>query len=60
MCGIALSTFSLWIARGVMPPAVPGTRRWDKEAIADKLDVLRGVTAEVEDPYEKWTRENSE
>lgn len=57
MCGIALSTFSLWVTRGTMPPAVPGTRRWDKEAIGDKLDALRGPQAkQAVDPFEEWER----
>lgn len=58
-CGIAESTFSMWVATNKMPPALPGTRRWDKAAIDDKLDALRGVAAN-EDPYQKWMRENGE
>lgn len=27
-CGIALGTFSLWVATHKMPPAIPGTRMW--------------------------------
>lgn len=40
-----------------MPPAVPGTRRWDREAIGDKLDALRGLQSKQPvDPYEEWER----
>lgn len=40
-----------------MPLAVPGTRRWDREAINDKLDALRGARSEkTKDPYEEWAR----
>ncbi|WHO79671.1 helix-turn-helix transcriptional regulator [Rhizobium leguminosarum] len=57
-CGIAESTFSLWVARGIMPPSIPGTRKWDKRAIDAKLGEVSGLGVN-EDPYEKWMRENS-
>lgn len=58
-CGIGESTFSMWVANHKMPAAIPGTRRWDKAAIDAKLDEISGLAArEVEDPYEKWMREN--
>ncbi|MBB4290619.1 hypothetical protein GGE16_002659 [Rhizobium leguminosarum] len=57
--GIAESTFSLWVATYKMPPAIPGTRKWDKRAIDAKLDEISGLTpAEKEDPYDKWVREH--
>ncbi|MGW9949820.1 hypothetical protein J2W92_005171 [Rhizobium leguminosarum] len=60
-CGIANSTFSLWVASHKMPPAIPGTRMWDKRAIDAKLDEISRLTpGDQEDPYEKWLRENSE
>lgn len=58
-CGIAESTFSLWVATYKMPPAVPGTRKWDRRAIDAKLDEISGLGAtETEDRYERWMREN--
>lgn len=60
-CGVAPSTFSLWVAAGKMPTAVQGTRRWDKAAIDAKLDEISGLAvASNEDPYQKWMRENGE
>lgn len=54
-CGIAESTFSMWVATGKMPPAVPGTRKWDKRAIDVKLDEVSGLSSlQNEDPYGKW------
>jgi len=42
-----------------MPPAIPGTRKWDKRAIDARLDEISGLTTnEPEDRYEKWMREN--
>ena len=58
-CGAAPSTFSMWVAAGKMPPPVPGMKRWDRQAIDDKLDALRGIAANdnQETPLEKWKRE---
>lgn len=59
-CGIAESTFSLWVSTHRMPPSIPGTRKWDKRAIDAKLDEVSGLnTGHVEDRYQKWMRENS-
>ncbi len=58
-CNITPSTFSMWVATNKMPPALPGTRRWDMRAIEAKLAELSGLAAVVvEDPYDKWEREN--
>ncbi|MBB2832387.1 UNVERIFIED_ORG: hypothetical protein GGD51_002516 [Rhizobium esperanzae] len=58
-CDIAESTFSLWVATHKMPPAIPGTRKWDRRAIDAKLDEISGLTPEdQEDPYDKWIREH--
>lgn len=45
-----------------MPPAVPGTRKWDRRAIDAKLDEISGLgsSAEPEDAYDKWMREHGE
>jgi predicted DNA-binding transcriptional regulator AlpA len=63
-CGIAESTFSLWVAKYKMPPAVPGTRRWDKRAIDARLDEISGLGASDkhsgETDLQKWRRERDE
>lgn len=59
-CGIAESTFSLWVKTYRMPPAVPGTRKWDKKAIDAKLDELSGIADndnKQETDLQKWRRE---
>lgn len=42
-CGIAESTFSLWVAKGKAPPTVPGTSKWDKRAIDALLNAFSGL-----------------
>lgn len=32
-CGVTPATWSKWVAAGTVPPALPGTRRWDRKAI---------------------------
>lgn len=59
-CGIAESTFSMWVATHKMPPTVPGTRKWDRRAIDAKLDEISGLATSVEPPetdLQKWRRE---
>jgi len=42
-CGVTPTTFSSWVARGTMPSAVFGTRRWDMRSIDRYLDVIAGL-----------------
>jgi predicted DNA-binding transcriptional regulator AlpA len=58
-CGIAESTFSLWVATNKMPPSIPGTRKWDRRAIDARLDEIGGIKPmEEESAADKWFREN--
>lgn len=58
-CNITPTAFSGWVRMHIMPPAIPGTRKWDKKAINAKLDEISGLAAvSNEDPYDKWEREN--
>jgi len=57
-CGISPTCFSMWVASHKMPPAIPGTRKWDKRAIDAKLDEISGLNSDKqEDRYGKWRRE---
>ncbi|MFD1744063.1 hypothetical protein ACFSE1_01180 [Rhizobium helianthi] len=60
LCGIAPSTFSMWVRTHIMPPPIPGTRRWDKAAIEDKLNAIGGlaVNHNQEDEFDRWEREH--
>lgn len=58
-CGIAESTFSMWVATNKMPPIIAGTRKWDRRAIDAKLDEISGLAtneAETETALQKWKR----
>ena len=60
-CGVSEATFSNWVAGHIMPPTIPGTRKWDRRAIDARLDEISGLQpAKEEDPYDKWMRENVE
>ncbi len=50
----------MWVATHKMPPAIPGTRKWDRRAIDAKLDEISGLDTDdnAEDEFEKWMREN--
>ena len=41
--GISPSSFENWMQKGVMPGALPETKRWDKRAIDHRLDRLSGL-----------------
>ena len=58
-CDIAESTFSMWVASHKMPPAIPGTRKWDRKAIDAKLDEISGLdtpTSRPGDAFERWKK----
>ncbi len=58
-CGISPTCFSMWVASHKMPPAIPGTRKWDKRAIDAKLDEISGLARDGgEDAFDRWEREN--
>lgn len=59
-CGITPTCFSMWVSSHKMPPAIPGTRKWDKKAIDAKLDEISGlvgINGAVVDEFAKWERE---
>ncbi|WP_245284261.1 hypothetical protein [Bradyrhizobium sp. WSM2254] len=38
-CGcVTTAAFDVWIRKGIVPPAIPGTNRWDRKAIDAALD----------------------
>lgn len=55
MCQLTPSGFDGWVRRGIVPPAIMGTRRWSRDAI---LKAISGTAVDVEiDPMEQWERE---
>nr|WP_225039650.1 hypothetical protein [Rhizobium sp. T1473] len=49
-CGISPTCFSMWVASHKMPPAIPGTWKWDRKAIDAKLDEISGLAVTAEPP----------
>ena len=46
-CGVTPATFSRWIASGIMPSAIPGTRIWDRLAVDQTFNKMSGFTLPV-------------
>jgi hypothetical protein len=55
-CGCGLSSFSRWVAVGIMPGPVAGTRRWDRLAIDAMIGKVGAAVAEPESAFLKWKR----
>lgn len=53
-----IRTFDAWVRKGILPPAIPGTTRWDRKAIDVALDKASGLepTKPSDDltPYQRW------
>jgi hypothetical protein len=49
----------MWVSAGKMPPAIPGTRKWDRKAIDARLDELSGIgdAADQRSDLKKWRDE---
>jgi hypothetical protein len=45
-CGLSPSGFGKWVAAGRMPRALPGTRRWDRQAVDAALDQVMALQAQ--------------
>jgi hypothetical protein len=59
-CGVTPATFSKWVATGIAPKPLPGTRRWDRKAIDLAIDKVSGIkpppAEPEEDEFTKWKR----
>ena len=61
-CSVTPATWSKWVAIGIVPGPLPGTRRWDRRAIDLALDKASGIVApvsiedETERAEEDWLR----
>jgi hypothetical protein len=57
-CGCTtLEAFDDWVRKGIIPPAISGTHRWDRKAIDVWLDRASGLTitpSEHLTPYQRW------
>ena len=59
LCGLTPAGFDVWVRKGIVPTALPGTRRWSRVAL--ERAVAGGPTPiDVEvDPYLEWEAEHS-
>ena len=55
-CGLSVSGFRNWIAKGRLPGPLPGTRRWDRRAIDKALDVASHIehSNTSNSAYDRW------
>jgi hypothetical protein len=52
---LSTSAFSGWVRRGIVPAAIPGTKRWDKKAIDAALDRSSDLHATTDmSPLDQW------
>jgi hypothetical protein len=62
-CGCnTLAAFDRWQQKGIVPPAIPGTSRWDRKALDKALDRASGLVTESTadlSPYQRWKAENA-
>lgn len=59
-CGLKPSRFSDLVRDGKMPPAVPGTTKWDMKAIDLHLDRLAGIkTEQPKSALERWKEQQN-
>jgi hypothetical protein len=65
-CNLKATAFSTWVASGLLPRPLPGTRRWDRRKLDIALDQLSGIkpegtavsaTDEAAAAVDEWLRE---
>jgi len=58
MCGLTPPGFDVWVRKGIVPPAIRGTRRWNRDAILAALGCERAADTTLS-PFEQWEAENA-
>lgn len=59
-CGLKPSRFSDLVRDGKMPPAIPGTTKWDMKAIDLHLDTISGIkTEKPKSALERWKEQEN-
>ena len=51
LCGLTPSGFDVWVRRGIVPPAIPGTRRWSRAELERAMGVRQKPPL---DPFLQW------
>lgn len=57
LCALSPAGFDSWVRRGIVPPAIAGTRRWSRAALERALGGMPGAVGVELDPYEQWKAE---
>lgn len=57
-CGCETTrAFDEWVRKGIVPRPIPGTPKWDRQAIDDALDRFRTSVPSIQaDPYTEWKK----
>ncbi len=58
--GMKLGMFDDWVRKGILPAPIPGTKRWDRDAIKAKLDKASDLEQSNVSEYDKWLGEQYE
>lgn len=54
-CGVGVTTFTAWVRRGIVLGRIPGTHRWDRNAIDATFDVMSQIHGKLEpDALDRW------
>ena len=60
-CGCeSLAAFDDWQRRGIIPPPISGTTRWDRKAIDRALDRRSGLLSDAGPSIDEWLAEHAE
>ncbi len=59
LCGLTPAGFDVWVRKGIVPPAIPGTRRWSRAAVERALGAGLDEGTEL-DPFQQWEAEQEE
>lgn len=53
LCGLTPAGFDVWVRKGIVPPAIAGTRRWSRAAVERALGA-GPATGSMLDPFQRW------
>ncbi|KQO57587.1 hypothetical protein ASF24_17130 [Methylobacterium sp. Leaf86] len=49
-----VAAFDSWVRKGIVPPPIQGTNRWDRKAIDRALDRRSGLLDSADQSFEEW------
>jgi hypothetical protein len=61
MCNISVQTFDTWVAKGILPKAIAGTRRWSRVAIERAIagEYIGSTADDNESAFVEWKRNHA-